>query len=59
FIKSENSTKKLKIIKALKKLFINKEILYYLLITVTLGTVAVRINNIIIHLTYSFSKGVL
>ena len=38
------------------KLFINKRVLHYLLITVTLGTVAIKINKVTIYLVYNLLK---
>ena len=38
------------------KLFANKGVLYYLLITATLGTAAIKINKITIYLVYNLLK---
>ena len=49
----------MRIIKAIIKLFVDKGILYYLLVTAILGTIAVRINGIIIYLAYGLLKDTL
>ena len=38
------------------KLFTNKEVLYRLLITATLGTTAAKINGVTIHSVYNLLK---
>ena len=38
------------------KLFINKGVLHYLLVTVTLGTAAIKINGVTIYLACNLSK---
>ena len=38
------------------KLFVNKGVLYYLLVTATLGTAAVKINRVTIHSAYNLLK---
>ena len=38
------------------ELFANKGVLYYLLITATLGTAAIKINRVTIHLAYNLLK---
>ena len=38
------------------KLFVSKGVLYYLLIIITLGTVAVKINKVTIHLICNLLK---
>ena len=52
----EGGTKKSRIIKAVVKLFTDKGVLHYLLITVTSGTAATKINKITIYLACNLLK---
>ncbi|KJZ69983.1 hypothetical protein HIM_10628 [Hirsutella minnesotensis 3608] len=56
FVGGEGGTGKSRIIEALVRLFVRKDISNRLLITATSGTAAARINGITIHSAYGFSK---